>query len=240
MLSCVKSVAVYGIEAFMLEIEVNVTYGQLPSTVIIGLPDIAVKESRDRVRASIKNSGYKFPVKHITVNLAPADIKKEGPVFELPIAIGFLLGTSQIKAKELSHYAIIGELALNGNLRPIKGALSVAMKCHETGLRGVILPADNAVEAAVVEGLDVIPVKNLVEAVGFLSGELPIQPYKVNINEIFSKEANYGFDFSDVKGQEHVKRALTIAVAGEHNVLMIGSTRFRQNHASAKVANNNA
>ena len=222
MLSCVKSVAVYGIEAYMLEIEVNVTYGQLPSTVIIGLPDTAVKESRDRVKAAIKNSGYKFPVKHITINLAPADIKKEGPVFELPIAIGILLGTEQIESEKMSDYAIIGELALNGNLRPIKGALSVAMKCRDSGLKGLILPYENAREAAVVNDISIIPVKNLIEAVGFLSDQKSIEPYSLNINEVFTKESDYGIDFTDVKGQEHVKRALTIAVAGNHNVLMIG------------------
>lgn len=222
MLANVKSVAVYGIEAFMLEIEVNVAYAELPSTVIIGLPDTAVKESRDRVRAAIRNSGYYFPVRKTTINLAPADIKKEGPVFELPIAIGFLMGTKQIKTTIIDGYAIIGELALNGKLRPIKGALSIAMKCNDIGLRGLILPCENAREAAVVSDLDVIPVNNLIEAVGFLSSKLPIEPYKLDLNEIFAKESDYGIDFVDVKGQEHVKRALTIAVAGEHNVLLIG------------------
>ena len=137
MLVSIESVAAYGIDAFRLEIEVNVTYGQLPQTVIIGLPDTAVKESRDRVKAAIKNSGYKFPVKHITINLAPADIKKEGPVFELPIAVGILLGTEQIKSDKISDYAIIGELALDGKLRPVKGAISMAMKCLEDGRKGV-------------------------------------------------------------------------------------------------------
>ncbi|MGR3219042.1 MAG: YifB family Mg chelatase-like AAA ATPase, partial [Candidatus Anammoxibacter sp.] len=213
---------VYGIEAFMLEIEVNVTYGQLPATVVIGLPDAAVKESRDRVKASIKNSGYKFPVKHITINLAPADIKKEGPVFELPIAVGILIGTGQMQSDKISEYAIIGELALDGRLRPIKGALSIAMKCREMGLKGLVLPSENAREAAVVTGINVIAVQNLSEAVGFLTGKLLKEPYSIDLKEIFKKEAGYGVDFIDVKGQEHVKRALTIAVAGNHNVLMIG------------------
>lgn len=222
MLATVKSVAVYGIEAFMLDIEVNVAFGQLPYTVIIGLPDTAVKESRDRTRAAIKNSGYKFPVKHITINLAPADIKKEGPVFELPIAIGILLGTEQIRTEKTETFAIIGELALDGKLRAVKGALSIAMKCRDNGMKGLILPYDNAMEAAVVEGINVIPVRNLIETVGFLTGQLQIEPYLVDMNKVFTAESNYGIDFSDVKGQELVKRALTIAVAGDHNVLMIG------------------
>lgn len=222
MLASVKSVAVYGIDAYMLEIEVNVTFGQLPSTVVIGLPDAAVKESRDRVKAAIKNSGYKFPVKHITVNLAPADIKKEGPLFELPIAVGILIGTEQLQTSRLAEFAIVGELALDGRLRPIKGALSMAMKCKEAGLAGLVLPHDNAQEAAVVDNIQIIPVGSLTEAVGFLSGQKPLAPYTVNLNEIFEKESTYGIDFADVKGQDHVKRALTIAVAGNHNVMMIG------------------
>lgn len=222
MLARVRSVAVYGIDAHMLEIEVNVTYGQLPSTVIIGLPDTAVKESRDRVKAAIRNSGYQFPVKHITINLAPADIKKEGPVFELPIAIGILIGTEQIKTESINDYAIIGELSLDGRLRPVKGALSMAIKCRENGLKGLVLPSENAAEAAVVEGIEVIPSQSLIDTVGFLSGQLSIAPYTLNLQEVFAREANYDIDFSDVKGQEHVKRALTVAVAGEHNVMMIG------------------
>jgi len=218
----VKSVAVFGIEAYVLEAEVYVTKGQLPSTVVIGLPDAAVKECRDRVKAALKNCGYRFPLKNITINLAPADRKKEGPSFELPIAIGFLIATNQIITDKVHEYGIVGELALDGKVRKVKGCLSMAKKCKEAGLRGLILPADNALEAAIVEGIDVISVKSLSDTVSFLTDELPISPTSVNLEDIFNESSHYDVDFMDVKGQEHVKRALTVAAAGNHNVLMIG------------------
>ena len=218
----VQSVAVYGIEAYALEIEVYVTKGQLPSTIVIGLPDAAVKECRDRVKAALKNSGYKFPYKNITINLAPADRKKEGPSFELPIATGLLIATNQIESEKINEYGIVGELALDGRVRRVNGCLSMAIKCKEAGLRGLVLPADNAPEAAIVEGIDIIPVNTLSDTVSFLTNEFTITPYSLNLSDVFSDSAYYDIDFMDVKGQEHVKRALTIAAAGNHNVLMIG------------------
>ena len=218
----VKSVAVYGIEAYVLEIEVYVTRGQLPSTVVIGLPDAAVKECRDRVKAALKNCGYRFPLKNITINLAPADRRKEGPSFELPIAMGFLIATNQINTDKINEYGIVGELALDGRVRRVNGCLAMAIKCKSAGLKGLILPADNAPEAAIVEGIDVIPVKTLSDTVGFLTNELLISPFSLNLADVFSDSSHYEIDFMDVKGQEHVKRALTIAAAGNHNVLMIG------------------
>ncbi|MBI2471629.1 MAG: YifB family Mg chelatase-like AAA ATPase [Planctomycetes bacterium] len=222
MLAKVRSVAVFGIEAYLLDIEVYIARGDMPYIAIVGLPDAAVKESRDRVKAAVNNSGYRFPYKPMTINLAPADRKKEGPVFELPIAVGILIATNQIEVPDIQEYAIAGELSLDGRLRPVRGCLSMAFKCKELGIKKFLVPSENASEAAVVDGLDAIPVETLTETVGILTGAIPSVPRKIELNEVFKESSGYDMDFSDVKGQEHVKRALTVAVAGNHNVIMVG------------------
>ena len=223
MLSKVRSGALHGIDAYIVEVETHME-GNMPYFGIVGLPDNAVKESRERVVAAIKNSGYYFTHnRRITINLAPADIKKEGCSYDLPIAVGILTAQGEVSEEKLTDVLILGELALDGTVRPIHGVLSIAVEAKKRGLPYMLIPKENGKEAAVAgHGIKIFPVETLLDAVNFLNNALPIEPFDVDINEMFAREQTYPVDFRDVKGQEHVKRALEVAAAGGHNVIMIG------------------
>jgi magnesium chelatase family protein len=221
MLAKVCSAALSGIDAYPVEVEVNAGYGDT-LIIIVGLPDAAVKESRDRVTTALINSGYSLPMGRMTINLAPADVKKEGPGFDLPIALGMIAASEQIETDQLDQFVAVGELALTGAVRQGKGILPIALWAKSAGKTGMLVPVENAAEAAVVAGLQVIPVQNLREAAQFLEGEIKISPFRVDTRKIFEQELDGEVDFSEVKGQENVKRALEISAAGGHNVLLIG------------------
>ena len=221
MLSKVLSSAVLGIDAYLVEVEVDIASG-LPCFTTVGLPEAAVKESRERVKSAIQNSGYRFPDDRITVNLAPAHIKKDGTGFDLPMAIGILAATRHLPLESLNDYLVLGELSLDGRIKPVAGSLPMALEARRAGYPGIIVPSGNGLEAAVVSGIKVLPADNLPQVVSFLRGEVALAPVQPDLDGLLNQFSDQEEDFAEVMGQEHAKRAIEVAAAGGHNLLMVG------------------
>jgi magnesium chelatase family protein len=236
MLAKLKTYSLVGIDALPVDVEVDVSPSTMPKTVLVGLPEQAVKESAHRVERALVNSGFIRPYDRIVINLAPAELPKQAASFDLPISLGVLIASGQVSSDVLDEYAVVGELSLEGQTRPVKGALSMAMQASEEGsVRGIIVPTASAAEAAVVESVDVIPVSNLTQAVAFLAGDIEIPPTPSRLDEIFERFSAYEDDYADVRGQELAKRALTIAASGTHNLLMVGPPGTGKTMLAARV-----
>ncbi|MCH2182804.1 MAG: YifB family Mg chelatase-like AAA ATPase [Mariniblastus sp.] len=221
-LAKLNTFSLLGIRALPVEVEVDISPRSLPKTILVGLPEAAVRESTHRVERALVNSGFERPTDRVVINLAPAELPKQAATFDLPISLGILAGSGQIESTKLSDYAVVGELSLEGNTRPAKGVLSMAMAARQQKLRGIVVPSENAHEAAVVNGIEVIAVDSLGQAIAFFTERIEIPPTPSQLDELFEEFSSYPFDFSDVRGQEMAKRAITIAAAGAHNILMLG------------------
>ena len=227
MISIVKSMSLHGLEGYPIEVQVDVS-GGLPCFEIVGLPDTSIREAKERVKTAIKNSGFELQSRRIIVNLAPANTKKEGSYLDLPIAIAILLNIEEIQKQEIENTIFVGELSLDGKINKINGVLPICIEARRLGIEKVIVPFENSNEAAIVEGIDVIGLKTLTEVVDYLNGVINIEPNRVDVKTYFEQNNKYTIDFSEVKGQENIKRALEVSAAGGHNCLLIRKPRFSE------------